>query len=115
MNTQQVRRAQIARFQDTCTKVFEERNRAYGDAIRMGGLIGAIVTLTGDTARAHNLMIAALEMQTSTPVPAKEAFIKLEDTLIDIANYAAIAVAMLEDENYWGGFYAPGPKEASHG
>jgi hypothetical protein len=104
---QRLRARQIDYFHEACFEVFQERNLAYGDAIRVGGFVGAIITLVGDASRLHNLSITFAQPNDS-PV---DSTVQIRDTLIDVANYAAIAAAMLEDGNVWGGLNAPYPKE----
>jgi hypothetical protein len=100
---QALRRKQMQEFFDYCEKVFVERNQMYGDAIRVGGFVGAVTTLIGDAARLHTQMVMVDDVDNFQ----KQA----RDTLTDIANYAGIAAAMMEDENFWGGFNAPYPTE----
>lgn len=102
---QRIRKAQIERFQRESKEIFEHRNQSYGDAIRVGGYLGAVVTLMGDAARLHNLSFNPL------PSQIKNNERKVRDTLMDIANYAAIASAMLDDDNITGGINAPYPED----
>ena len=98
---QMIRLKQLFEFQKSCNEIFKIRNMEYGDAIRIGGFIGAVTTLTTDAARLHQLTFKGLGTGDS----------QLVDALRDIANYAAIANMMLEDKNIQGGFNAPYPEE----
>lgn len=94
----------VAQFFARARAIFKRRNRSYGDAIRVGGYMGAMITLIGDAARLHNL---------SLQPTLDEAAIR--DTLTDIANYASIANMMLAEGNIWGGFNAPIPEGDENG
>jgi len=100
---QQIREKQMQEFFDWCMETFKERNAQYGDAIRVGGFIGAAITLVGDAARLHSLVVNTAGQGKQ---PDREA---IGDTLTDIANYAGITAAMLQDDNILGGFNAPFP------
>lgn len=102
---QQAREKQLDEFHRQCRRIFIDRNQAYNDAIRVGGLVGAIVTMVGDSARAHNLTF-----HHGLTFPLERDAYQLRQVLYDISNYAAIAAMMLEDNNIRGGFNAPGPK-----
>lgn len=76
--------------------IFVNRNIAYGDAIRHGGFLGAVMECIASVGRLRNLTFDALEVDLARN---KEG---LRDTLLDLHNYSAIALMMLEENNIKG-------------
>jgi len=88
MNT--TREQQMHAIQTEALELFSKKNKDYGDAFADYGPIGVIVRMGDKVRRLQNI--------TSNSV----AFVKdegIRDTLIDLHNYAAMAV-MLIDEQY---------------
>lgn len=99
-----VRLHQILAVQETQRAIFLERNKAYGDAIKVGGVIGAVMEIIGCAGRLHTLVVK----EGGTNIQA------IRDTLLDAANYGSIGMMLLDDGNMLGGFNAPGPKGETH-
>lgn len=94
----------IADFSVACEfgeAVFWERGSDYGDATKSTGLMGAVVTLVGDVAKIQG-MVLDLENLERIANGDEELIERLEDALIDIHNYAAIAYHWLAQRNLLG-------------
>jgi len=79
---------------EECGALFSVRNRQYGNAIEETGVLGATVEIVGIAARLKQILIRG----DSEPVSAE----KLRDILMDLHNYATIAIMMLDDKNMRG-------------
>jgi hypothetical protein len=86
---------QMENFCSQCQDLFVDRNHAYGDAISDTGLLGAVVTLVGDTGRLRRLVLPVINVKLLNTKA-------IQDTLLDIHNYSAIALMMIEDNNLVG-------------
>lgn len=85
-------------FAQQCAKsqtLFEEKNKAYGDTIWKTGVLGACVELIGAVARLPIMVVR-------NPTHGRDVKAKLIDVLRDILNYAAIALMMVEHDNWEG-------------
>ena len=78
-----------------CGETFEKKNKAYGDAIWKTGVLGAVVELIGATARLPQMVLR--NKQHGRDI--KESLI---DVLLDIHNYAAIGIMMVDADNWEG-------------
>lgn len=96
----QIRRlAQMREAHRQQLEIFHERNVLYGDAIRVGGVAGAVLELLACAARLHQLVILSEGHHYNKEV--------IRDTLLDAANYGSIGMMLLEEGNIWGGLNAP--------
>lgn len=75
--------------------LFSQRNAEYGDAISENGVLGASIELRQKAARLRQLVLLA-------PGHGRDAEAQVKDTLRDMANYAIIALMLLEDGNWDG-------------
>lgn len=75
--------------------VFTKKNKQYGNAIAKTGVLGAVVELIGACARLPVMVLRA-------PDHGRSVRGKLLDVLLDIYNYASIAVMMVADDNWEG-------------
>jgi hypothetical protein len=82
---------------DIARLVFADRNAKYGDAIVETGVLGACVELVGGVARLKELVIKAPDHGASV-----DDYV-LRNVLIDIHNYANIALMMMDADNWSGG------------
>jgi hypothetical protein len=83
------RTEQLAKIQNEARDLFTKKNKDYGDAFAEYGTVGVLVRLGDKIKRLQNIT------RTSVQLVDDES---LRDTLIDLHNYAAMAV-MLLDEN----------------
>lgn len=85
-------------FRQLCREnqaVFEEKNKQYGDAIRLTGVLGAAIELIGCVNRLQQLVVKA-------PGHGRGNEEAIFNVLTDAHNYANIAAMMLEDQNWEG-------------
>ena len=85
-------------FQDACVqgqKLFHVKNLQYGDAIRFLGLIGVVCELIGAVMRLPQIVLR-------DPTYGRSHADKIKDILLDIHNYAAIGLILMEEDNYEG-------------
>jgi hypothetical protein len=87
--------AKFSRISKQCVLLFKLKNAQYGNSIEVGGVLGAAVELLGAPARLSRLVLHAPDHGRAN----KE---KLRDVLMDIHNYATIAIMMLDDDNWEG-------------
>jgi hypothetical protein len=73
--------------------IFAEKNRQYGDAIRFGGAIGAVMELIGCVARLQTLVVL-----NDGPYDLEAIY----NALRDAHNYANIATMLVTDDNWKG-------------
>lgn len=86
------------RFSLECARaleLFSYKNAEYGNTIVETGVLGASVELIGAVSRLKKLVLRA-------PDHGEANAKKLEGILMDIHNYANIALQMLHDENFSG-------------
>lgn len=81
------RAAELRKIQDECLEVFKKKNADYGDAFAKYGIIGVIVRI-GDK-------ISRLSTITKNKIEVKDE--SLKDTLLDLHNYAAMALMLYEE------------------
>ena len=81
--------AHIRRVQDEALELFKKKNADYGDAYKTYGPVGVIVRIGDKISR-----LASVDSK-SVRLVASES---LRDTLVDLHNYAAMAVALLDEE-----------------
>ncbi len=79
---------QLKNIQNEAAILFEKKNNDYGDAFANHGAIGVLVRI-GDK-------IKRLEKITSTNISLVDDE-KLRDTLIDLHNYAAMAIMLIDE------------------
>ena len=79
---------QVAQIHREAQILFEKKNKDYGDSWREYGLIGVLMRMGDKLRRAQQIG------ETQVAVVPDE---KLRDTLIDLCNYAAMAVALMDE------------------
>lgn len=80
---------QLEKIQAECKEIFAKKNKDYGDAFAQHGTIGVLVRISDKMARFTNISKKGLEINVSDET--------LKDTLMDLHNYAAMAIMCMED------------------
>lgn len=80
---------QMQTIQNTCLELFKKKNKDYGDAFAKFGVIGVMTRIEDKILRSMNITNNGINLVDNE---------SLRDTLMDLHNYAAMAV-MLMDEN----------------
>jgi hypothetical protein len=80
---------QLKNIQDKCREIFEKKNADYGDSFSSHGTIGVMVRIADKLTRFTNVTKNKLELKVDDET--------LKDTLMDLHNYAAMAIMCLED------------------
>ena len=81
---------QLAKVQHEALELFKKKNKDYGDSFATYGPIGVIVRIGDKISRLNSITKNGINMVNDE---------SLRDTLIDLHNYSAMAV-MLMDENH---------------
>jgi len=79
---------QLKKIQDSCREIFAKKNADYGDAFATHGTIGVLVRINDKLSRYMNITNKGIEINVSDET--------LKDTLMDLHNYAAMAIMCLE-------------------
>tara|TARA_B110000305_G_C19465599_1_gene657672 strand:- start:1546 stop:1794 length:249 start_codon:yes stop_codon:yes gene_type:complete len=77
-------------IQNTAYELFEKKNKDYGDAFATYGTIGVIVRIGDKINRLININENNINLVDDE---------KMEDTLLDLHNYAALALILLTEKN----------------
>jgi hypothetical protein len=80
---------QFRKIQDESYELFKKKNADYGDGFKNYGTVGVLVRMGDKLNRFQNI--------TNTSVKLVETE-SLRDTLIDLHNYAAMAIMLLDEE-----------------
>ncbi len=81
--------AQLEKIQNECKQIFKKKNKDYGDAFAQHGTVGVLVRISDKMSRFTNISKRGLEISVSDET--------LKDTLMDLHNYAAMAIMCMED------------------
>ena len=81
--------AQLEKIQSECRQIFEKKNKDYGNAFAQHGTVGVLVRISDKMSRFTNISKRGLEISVSDET--------LKDTLMDLHNYAAMAIMCMED------------------
>lgn len=81
---------QLKLLHDEAREIFAKKNADYGDAFATHGTIGVLVRINDKLARYTNITKNKLEINVSDET--------LRDTLIDLHNYAIMAIMCLDDK-----------------
>lgn len=81
---------QMQAVQKEALTLFEKKNKDYGDAFANFGTIGVLVRLSDKISRAVSIS------KTSVTLVKDES---LRDTLIDLHNYAAMAIMLMDEKS----------------
>jgi len=77
-------------IQDECFNLFRKKNTDYGNAFEEFGTIGILVRMNDKIKRAMNISNKQLTLVNDE---------NLRDTLVDLHNYCALAIILMEKEN----------------
>lgn len=80
---------QLKKIQDSCREIFAKKNTDYGDAFATHGTIGVLVRINDKLSRYTNITKKGVEINVSDET--------LKDTLMDLHNYAAMAIMCMEE------------------
>lgn len=80
---------QLEKIQNQCKQIFEKKNKDYGDAFAQHGTVGVLVRISDKMSRFTNISKRGLEISVSDET--------LKDTLMDLHNYAAMAIMCMEN------------------
>lgn len=83
--------AQLEKIQNECKQIFQKKNKDYGNAFAQHGTVGVLVRISDKMARFTNISKKGLEISVSDET--------LKDTLMDLHNYAAMAIMCIEDNS----------------
>ena len=81
--------AQMAQVQREGLELFKKKNSDYGDAFATYGVIGVLVRMGDKILRAQSITHSSIALVNSET---------LRDTLIDLHNYSAMAIMLLDEE-----------------
>ena len=80
---------QLKEIQNECSIIFEKKNKDYGDAFAQHGVVGVMVRISDKMTRFTNISKNEIKISVSDET--------LKDTLMDLHNYAAMAIMLLEE------------------
>ncbi len=80
---------QLTTVQDEAKKLFEKKNKDYGDAFANYGPIGVLVRMGDKIQRLQTITNHSVTMVQDE---------KMRDTLIDLHNYAAMAIMLIDEK-----------------
>lgn len=86
---QKKRLEQFKTVQQESCELFEKKNKTYGDAFAEYGTIGVLVRMGDKIKRLQNITSTGINLIDDE---------SLRDTLIDLHNYSAMAVMLLDEE-----------------
>ena len=86
---QKKRLEQFKTVQKESCELFEKKNKTYGDAFAEYGTIGVLVRMGDKIKRLQNITSTGINLIDDE---------SLRDTLIDLHNYSAMAVMLLDEE-----------------
>ena len=90
MSEKHTRVEQLTAVQEEAKALFERKNRDYGDAFAEFGPVGVIVRMEDKIKRLVSISKSGITLVDNE---------SLRDTLIDLHNYAAMALMLLDEEN----------------
>lgn len=82
------RRTQLEAVQREALELFTRKNNDYGDAFAECGAVGVVVRIGDKLARLRTVTAQQITLVTDET---------LRDTLMDLHNYAAMAIALLDE------------------
>ena len=80
--------AQMIQVQQTALELFKKKNADYGDAFSKFGIIGVLVRIEDKIMRAFSITRNGINLVDNE---------SLRDTLLDLHNYAAMALMLLDE------------------
>jgi ABC-type transporter lipoprotein component MlaA len=81
---------QMAKIQSEGLELFKKKNSDYGDAFASYGVIGVLVRMGDKILRAQSITNSSISLVNSET---------LRDTLIDLHNYSAMAIMLLDEDD----------------
>ncbi len=84
------RLAQLTKVQTEARALFEKKNKDYGDAFANYGPVGVLVRMGDKITRMQNITNNGITLVENE---------KLRDTLIDLHNYAAMAILLIDEKD----------------
>jgi len=81
---------QMAKVQSEGLELFKRKNSDYGDAFASYGVIGVLVRMGDKILRAQSITNSSISLVDSET---------LRDTLIDLHNYSAMAIMLLDEDD----------------
>ena len=81
---------QFMEIQSNGLELFKKKNADYGDAFAQHGVIGVLIRIQDKIQRAISISKNNIELVNDE---------KIEDTLIDLHNYAAMALILLKEND----------------
>jgi hypothetical protein len=81
---------QMAKVQSEGLELFKRKNSDYGDAFASYGVIGVLVRMGDKIARLQSISTKSVSLVDSE---------SLRDTLIDLHNYSAMAIMLLDEDD----------------
>lgn len=88
MQSVDARCRQLERVQTEARDLFRAKNTDYGDAFSECGVVGVIVRIADKLARMRSVTTRGITLVNDE---------KLRDTLLDLHNYSAMAIALLDE------------------
>jgi hypothetical protein len=82
--------SQMTKIQKTALDLFEKKNADYGDAFATFGVIGVLMRIEDKLHRALNISTTQICLVEDE---------NIKDTLLDLHNYAAMALILLEEKS----------------
>jgi hypothetical protein len=79
----------MRKIQDEGLELFKKKNQDYGDAFANYGPIGVLVRMGDKISRLNNITKNGITMVEGE---------KIRDTLIDLHNYAAMAIMLIDED-----------------
>jgi hypothetical protein len=88
--TNNERVSQMQLIQKEGLELFKKKNQDYGDAFANYGVVGVLVRMGDKIARLQSITTKSVSLVNSE---------SLRDTLIDLHNYSAMAIMLLDEDN----------------
>jgi len=82
--------SQMQSIQNEGLELFKRKNQDYGDAFANYGVVGVLVRMGDKIARAQSISTKSVSLVNSE---------SLRDTLIDLHNYSAMAIMLLDEDD----------------
>lgn len=80
---------QMKTVQDEARALFEQKNTDYGDSFAEFGTLGVIIRMSDKIKRCISITNNSIQVKDET----------LRDTLIDLHNYSAMAIMLMDEKN----------------
>jgi len=90
MNSIMDRVAQLQEIQDNARALFSKKNKDYGDAFANYGVIGVLMRMQDKLSRGISISKSKIELVEDE---------SLKDTLLDLHNYAAMALMLMQEND----------------